>query len=132
MLTYSGIIAFVGMLCVTLSPSIYWSSINPYGPFLTAVGGFALAGAGLSSIGPILVSQTGTDVSISLSFLSYPLPLPSLPTHPIDRQAAGTWHESGWQNRQLDSVFLSGFTRRTTYIRWAVQFADFAKMGTTC
>merc|ERR1711871_245052 len=34
-------------------------SINPYGPFLTAVGGFALAGAGLSSIGPILVSQTG-------------------------------------------------------------------------
>ena len=59
MLTYSGLLAFLGLGCVVLSPTMQLTCVNPYGPFLTAVGGFAIAGAGLSSIGPILVSQTG-------------------------------------------------------------------------
>ena len=60
LLTFSGIVSAAGLGLVVLAPSLNWTlALWPYGPFLLAVAGFALAGAGLSSIGPILVSQTG-------------------------------------------------------------------------
>lgn len=36
---FQGILAFCGMGCVVCAPSFNWSYINPYGPFLLAVGG---------------------------------------------------------------------------------------------
>jgi MFS family permease len=60
MLTFSGLLACLGLCCVVLAPSLNFTlPMWPFGPFVTAVTGFAIAGAGMSSIGPILVSQTG-------------------------------------------------------------------------